>query len=118
MMTEEIKGNDIFLAETSIQKIGKSGFRGKSLALKKRLTKSLYTSEWEALLGLLKELREAQGLTQEQLAKKLGRPQSMVSKIEAGERKLDVVQFIDYLQILDADPVAAMRRLVRAIQKP
>lgn len=85
--------------------------------MKKRLTKSLYTKEWEALLGLLRDLREKKEWTQEQLSKKLGRPQSTVSKIEAGERKLDVVQFIDYLQILEADPVAAMRRLMKAIQK-
>jgi transcriptional regulator with XRE-family HTH domain len=86
--------------------------------LKKRLTKSLYTKEWEALLELLRDLREKQGWTQEQLSKKLGRPQSTVSKIEAGERKLDVCQFIDYLRILNADPVAAMRRLMKAILKP
>ncbi len=85
--------------------------------MKKRLTKSLYTEEWEALLELLRDLREKKEWTQEQLSKKLGRPQSTVSKIEAGERKLDVVQFIDYLQILEADPVAAMRRLMKAIQK-
>jgi len=86
--------------------------------LKKRLTKSLYTKEWEALLELLRDLREKKEWTQEQLSKKLGRPQSTVSKIEAGERKLDVVQFIDYLRVLEADPVAAMRRLMKAIQKP
>ncbi|MCX6981804.1 MAG: helix-turn-helix transcriptional regulator [Verrucomicrobia bacterium] len=85
--------------------------------MNKRLTKSLYTKEWEVLLELLRDLREAQGWTQEQLAKKLGRPQSTVSKIEAGERKLDVCQFVDYLRILNADPVAAMRRLMKAIQK-
>ena len=85
--------------------------------LNKRLTKSLYTKEWEVLLELLRDLREKKEWTQEQLSKKLGRPQSTVSKIEAGERKLDVVQFIDYLQILEADPVAAMRRLMKAIQK-
>ncbi len=85
--------------------------------LNKRLTKSLYTKEWEVLLELLRDLRAAQGWTQEQLAKKLGRPQSTVSKIEAGERKLDVCQFVDYLRILNADPVAAMRRLMKAIQK-
>jgi transcriptional regulator with XRE-family HTH domain len=85
--------------------------------LNKRLTKSLYTKEWEVLLELLRDLREAQGWTQEQLAKKLGRPQSTVSKIEAGERKLDVCQFVDYLRILNADPIAAMRRLMKAIQK-
>ena len=85
--------------------------------LNTRLTKSLYTKEWEVLLELLRDLREAQGWTQEQLAKKLGRPQSTASKIEAGERKLDVCQFVDYLRILNADPVAAMRRLMKAIQK-
>ena len=85
--------------------------------LNKRLTKSLYTKEWEVLLELLRDLREAQGWTQEQFAKKLGRPQSTVSKIEAGERKLDVCHFVDYLRILNADPVAAMRRLMKAIQK-
>lgn len=86
--------------------------------MKKRLTKSLYTKDWEALLRLLRDLREARGWTQEQLAEKLGRPQSTVSKIEAGERKLDVCQFIDYLRILKADPVTAMQRLMKVIQKP
>ena len=93
-------------------------FSGYRRALKKRLTKSLYTKDWEALLRLLRDLREARGWTQEQLAEKLGRPQSTVSKIEAGERKLDVCQFIDYLRILKADPVTAMQRLMKVIQKP
>lgn len=87
------------------------------MALKKRLTKSLYTEEWEILLSILRDLRKERGWTQEQLAEKLGRPQSFVAKIEAGERKLDVVQFIDYMRILEADPVAAMRRIVKTIQK-
>ena len=86
--------------------------------MKKRLTKSLYSKEWEALLRLLRDLREARGWTQEQLSRKLGRPQSTVSKIETGERRLDVCQFIDYLRILEADPVAAMRRLIKVIEKP
>ena len=46
-----------------------------------------------------------------EVAKRLQRPQSLVAKIEAGERKLDVCQFIDYLEVLGADPVEAMRRL-------
>ena len=83
--------------------------------MKKRLTKSLYTEEWEALLKILRDLRLKRGWTQEQLAEKLGRPQSFVAKIEAGERKLDVCQFIDYTQVLQADPVEAMRRLMKAI---
>ncbi len=87
------------------------------MALKKRLTKSLYTKEWEALLQLLKDLRDEQNWTQTQVAERLGRPQSAVSKIEAGERKLDVCQFVDYVKTLGADPVEVMRRFMRAIQK-
>ena len=88
------------------------------MALKKRLTKSLYSDEWEALLKVLRDSRKKRGWTQEQLAQKLGRPQSLVAKIEAGERKLDVCQFIDYMRILEADPLDAMRRVLRTIQKP
>lgn len=87
-------------------------------ALNKRLTKSLYTQEWEALLKILRDLRVKRGWTQEQLARELGRPQSFVAKVEAGERKLDVPQFINYTGVLGADPVEEMRRLMKAIQKP
>ena len=45
------------------------------------------------------------------MARELQRPQSLVAKIEAGERKLDVCQFIEYLKVLNADPVEVMRRL-------
>ena len=85
--------------------------------MKKCLTKSLYTAEWEILLKTLKNVREKQGWTQQQLAKKLGRPQSLVAKIEAGERTLDVCQFIDYMRILEADPVAVMRRIMKSIEE-
>ncbi|TSA41076.1 MAG: XRE family transcriptional regulator [Verrucomicrobiales bacterium] len=82
------------------------------------MTKSLYTAEWEALLEILRDARGKRELTQEQLAKKLDRPQSLVAKIEAGERKLDVCQFIDYMRVLECDPVAAMRKILKKIEKP
>lgn len=68
-------------------------------------------------MKILRDAREKRGLTQEQLAKKLGRPQSLVAKIEAGERKLDVCQFIDYMRVLECDPVAAMRQILKKIEK-
>jgi len=86
--------------------------------LKRRLTKSLYTAEWEAVLQILRDARGKRGWTQEQLAKKLGRPQSLVAKVEAGERKLDVVQFIDYMRVLESDPVASMRKILKKVEKP
>jgi len=44
------------------------------------------------LLGLLKRVRIDAGLTQAQMAKKLGQPQSFVSKYESGERRLDILE--------------------------
>ena len=44
------------------------------------------------------------------------RSQSLVAKIESGERKLDVCQFIDYMRILEADPAAVMKQIMNTIQ--
>jgi transcriptional regulator with XRE-family HTH domain len=62
---------------------------------------------------MLKKLRQKRGLTQAQVAKLMSRPQSMVAKIESGERKLDVCQFIDYMEMLEADATSVVRELSR-----
>jgi len=54
--------------------------------------KSLYSKEYERFLVRLKVARENADLTQVYVAKKLKKPQSYVSKIEAGERRVDVVE--------------------------
>jgi transcriptional regulator with XRE-family HTH domain len=82
--------------------------------LKPRLAKSLYTPSWAALCQLLKELREKKGLTQTELSNVLKQPQSFVSKVERGERKLDLRQFVIYVRALDGDPIRAFRRFVKA----
>lgn len=46
----------------------------------------------ERLTSLLRQLRLAAGLHQADLAKKLGKPQSFVSRYEAGERRLDLIE--------------------------
>ena len=57
-----------------------------------RMDKSIWTSEYAVLLELLREARESAGLTQVELAEKIGQSQSFVSKIEIGERRLDLIQ--------------------------
>jgi transcriptional regulator with XRE-family HTH domain len=52
---------------------------------------------------ILVEARQSAGLTQVALAKKLGRPQSFESKFEHGERRLDVIEFLDVTRAL-VDP--------------
>lgn len=60
------------------------------------------------LQELLVERRQSSGLTQAQLALRLGRPQSFVSKYETGERRLDVVEFLEVAEALAADPAAIL----------
>lgn len=54
--------------------------------------KSIYTAEYAALLRLFRRARKGSGVTQVDLAKRLGQSQSFVSKIERGDRRLDLVQ--------------------------
>jgi transcriptional regulator with XRE-family HTH domain len=56
------------------------------------MEKSIFTDEYEVLLNLLRETRQAAKFTQVQLAERLGQSQSFVSKVEIGERRLDLIQ--------------------------
>ena len=56
------------------------------------MKKTIYTDEYAVVLRLLIEKRAKAGLTQIDLAKKLKSTQSFVSKIERGERRLDIIQ--------------------------
>lgn len=56
------------------------------------MAKSIYSREQLALQALLRQVRIDAALRQEQLAAKLKRPQSFVSKYESGERRLDLVE--------------------------
>ena len=56
------------------------------------MDKSIFTREYKVFLRLLRQARTAAGLTQTELAERLGETQSWVSKCERGERRLDVVE--------------------------
>ena len=66
------------------------------------MDKSIYTDEYAVLLALLREARRAAGLSQVQLAERLGQSQSFVSKAEKGDRRLDVIQLRTICQALGA----------------
>ncbi len=55
--------------------------------------------------------RRAAGLTQRQLADKLGRSDSFVWKIEAGERRVDILEFIEMACAMDVRPVDLFARI-------
>jgi transcriptional regulator with XRE-family HTH domain len=61
-----------------------------------------------ALDGLI-EARKTAGVTQADLAKRLGRPQSFVAKYEGRERRLDVAEFLRIARELGTDPYKLLR---------
>lgn len=63
------------------------------------------------LRALLVRAREKAGLTQAELAARLGRAQSFVSKYEQGERRLDVVDFLAVCDSLGVSPESLLRRI-------
>lgn len=67
------------------------------------MDKSLYSSERQILLSLLREARLAAGLSQVELANALGWTQGMVSKAEKGDRTLDAVELREWLLHLGQD---------------
>ena len=56
---------------------------------------ALHSKRYKAFLVLLRQAREETGLTQVQVAKRLGRSQTWLSKCELGERRVDFVELED-----------------------
>jgi len=81
------------------------------------MEKSIYTHEYAALLRLLREAREEAGMTQVQLAKKLRLTQSLYSKMERGECRLDMIQVRRICRILGVTLPAFVERLERDLAK-
>lgn len=78
------------------------------------MAKTLGSSRHRALVALLVEKRAAAGLTQEDLAARLGVYQSLVARLESGQRRIDVVEWLDLAEILGFDPAEALRAVRRA----
>lgn len=56
------------------------------------MRKSVHTPEYRLFLRLLREVRKSSGISQEELAEAIGETQSWVSKLERGERRIDVIE--------------------------
>lgn len=79
------------------------------------LRKTLRTRGNRILIQVLVSAREKAGLTQRELATRLVRPHSFIGRIEAGTRRVDVVEFVDIAQAMETEPdelfVAFLKRL-------
>jgi len=77
-----------------------------------RMAKTLRTKGHSALVAILVACRREAGLNQRQLAERLKKPQSYIAKIEAGERRVDVVEFVAIAKALKLDPRVLFERFL------
>ena len=73
--------------------------------------KNIRLNQQKKLLVLLRGVRIEAGLTQSELASRLGRDQTFISKYESGERRLDILELREVCQVIGIDFVAFIRRL-------
>lgn len=77
-------------------------------------TKSIYRPQYKTLIRLLRQMRDDAGLQQEELAARLHRPQSFISNVERGRRRLDLLQLREYCTACGQDLVGFVQRFEEA----
>jgi transcriptional regulator with XRE-family HTH domain len=71
----------------------------------------LERQKYEFLRSELKKARLESNFLQKDLAKTLKKPQSYISKVESGERSLDIIEFVDYCNGLGLEPSKWLKKI-------
>ena len=79
------------------------------------MTKSLHTDAYQTLTKLLRQVRQRSGLTQQEVADRLNTHQSYVAKVEKGERRIDVVEFVLLVRAIGASSPALLKKIEAAV---
>jgi len=79
------------------------------------VSKAIPTARQECLRAVLRQVRVDAGLTQVDLARRLGQPQSFVSKYECGERRLDLVEVREICSAVGVSLVELVRRFEESL---
>ncbi|MBK5144839.1 helix-turn-helix transcriptional regulator [Budviciaceae bacterium BWR-B9] len=77
---------------------------------------SIYSDEYQLVIKALREVRIEKNITQASLAQALKRPQSFIAKVENGERRLDVIEFLHIAYLLSIEPEAILKDILTKIQ--
>ena len=75
------------------------------------MPRSQHSDLYRKFCELLVVCRRQKGLTQTEIARRLSKPQSYVSKYETGERRLDVIEFLEVADAVGTKPWVLLRRL-------
>ena len=77
------------------------------------MAKSTFNHDHDRLRVWLTDARVKSGLTQVQVAKRLRRPQSYVSDVERGQRRIDVVELVRLCRLFQVDPCEIVRKIAQ-----
>jgi transcriptional regulator with XRE-family HTH domain len=77
--------------------------------------KSQFSGAYRTFLDILTAARKEAGLTQTELAERIGRRQTHISIIETGVRRLDLIEFCALARAMETDPVKLFERVYRAL---
>lgn len=80
------------------------------------MRKSIYSAEYGAVCAALREVRARAGLTQRGLAARLKVSPSWVAKVEMGERRVDVVEFVRFVRACGGDVGMVMGEVAREVR--
>jgi transcriptional regulator with XRE-family HTH domain len=83
-----------------------------------RTRKSRYDDEYRMLLTMLIEQRVRSGVTQVELAARIGTSQSILSKLERGVVRVDLSDLLDYLDGVGSDPLAFVKDFMKRARRP
>jgi len=83
-----------------------------------RVPRSIHSYDYKKFTTILLDARHKAGLTQQEVADRLGKPQSYVAKVEGNERRIDVVEFIALANALGIDPTRLFSAVLTSIEKP
>ncbi len=79
------------------------------------MARSVYSREYTVFLECLRQTREEVGLTQRDVATRLGRSQSFVAKCEQGHNRVDVAQLVEFCRALEVTLPEFVRRYDEAL---
>ena len=75
------------------------------------MPKSVFTDAYASVIATLVALRKERGVSQVELARRLGKSQQFISYVELCERRVDVVEFFAIVRALGDDPLVVLAKV-------
>lgn len=82
------------------------------------MAQTIHSEAYQELVADLVSARRSVGLTQQEVAGRLGKPQSYVAKVEGNERRLDVIELMLLAQAIGFDPIPSLAKTWKALESP